>query len=140
MTARVRASSSFRRRVFERLEAVQKREREKESERGAFFCPSLFAFVSFFFEFCFFLSLSLLPSSSLLSFVDFFCLSIFFFRFRGRLLRIVVVRCTKREKRKREWHTEGRGRARLGKEEGEEEEEEEEEDDDGRHGSVVLRG
>ena len=61
MTARVRASSSFRRRVFERLEAVQKREREKESERGAFFCPSLFAFVSFFF----------------LSFV-FFCLSLFF--------------------------------------------------------------
>ena len=140
MTARVRASSSFRRRVFERLEAVQKREREKESERGAFFCPSLFAFVSFFFEFCFFLSLS---SSIFFSFVSrrFFLSLDFFFRFRGRLLRIVVVRCTKREKRKREWHTEGRGRARLGKEEGEEEEEEEEEeDDDGRHGSVVLRG
>ena len=84
MTARVQASSSFRRRVFERLEAVQKREREKESERGAFFYPSLFynlhknsSLVSFFFEFCFFLSLSLLPSS-LLSLVDFFCLSIFF--------------------------------------------------------------
>ena len=73
MTARVRASSSFRRRVFERLvEAVQKREkegvksrervREREREAPSFIYPSklfssssLFFFRFFFFFFAFFL-------------------------------------------------------------------------------------
>jgi len=74
MTARVRASSSFRRRVFERLvEAVQKREkervksrervrereRERERERDLLFIlqSSFLLLRFFFFRFFFFFSL-----------------------------------------------------------------------------------
>ena len=55
MTARVRASSSFRRRVFERLEAVQKREKERvksrERERERRLLLSFKALLRFFFAF-----------------------------------------------------------------------------------------
>ena len=72
MTARVRASSSFRRRVFERLEAVQKIEKERVREAPSF----ILRLSRFFFEL--FFSVSPLSLS---------CLSIFFFVFviRGRL-------------------------------------------------------
>ena len=82
MTARVRASSSFRRRVFERLEAVQKREREKESVREApsFVLRSLLL-SRFFFEFYFFLSLSLFHLLLFCLSSSIFFVSRFFFRF-----------------------------------------------------------
>ena len=65
MTARVRASSSFRRRVFERLvEAVRKREKERvksreservrERERPSLLSFKALFFFAFFFRFFFF--------------------------------------------------------------------------------------